>query len=51
MNPEVQAKFDSYPKQAVQQLLCVRDLIKDIAENNDLGPVEESLKWGEASYS
>lgn len=50
MKPEVQAKFATYPAEAQRQLEAVRGLIFSVAEENDLGAVEESLKWGEASY-
>lgn len=50
MNPEIQAKFGNYPNGARSQLVQVRQLIMDIAEDNGLGKVEETLKWGEASY-
>lgn len=50
MNPDIQAKFDGYPKDARRQLESVRKLILTIAAENELGDVEETLKWGEASY-
>ncbi|MFC3852900.1 DUF1801 domain-containing protein [Salinispirillum marinum] len=50
MNPEVQAKFDGYPQDARQQLESVRRLILALAAEHELGDVEETLKWGEASY-
>lgn len=50
MNSEIQAKFDSYPRKARDQLLNVRRLILSTAKDNGLGAVEETLKWGEASY-
>lgn len=50
MNPEIQIKFDSYPKDARQQLERVRKLILTVAAENELGDVEETLKWGEASF-
>ncbi|MFS8151716.1 DUF1801 domain-containing protein [Vreelandella titanicae] len=50
MNPDVQAKFESYPKGARWQLESVRQLILAVAAENELGDVEEALKWGEASY-
>lgn len=50
MTPEIQAKFSSYPFAAQKQLEEVRRLIFAVAEENALGAVEESLKWGEASY-
>ncbi|MDP2748042.1 DUF1801 domain-containing protein [Pseudomonas sp.] len=51
MNPEIQARFDSYPIAAKQQLERVRALILAIAAEYKLGNVEETLKWAEASYS
>ncbi|MGP5565461.1 DUF1801 domain-containing protein [Vreelandella alkaliphila] len=50
MNPAVQAKFETYPKNARRQLESVRQLILTIAAEDALGDVEEVLKWGEASY-
>ncbi|MDZ7668328.1 MAG: DUF1801 domain-containing protein [Gammaproteobacteria bacterium] len=50
VEPEIQSKFAAYPAQAQRQLENVRRLIFSIAEENDLGPIEETLKWGEASY-
>ncbi|GGD62860.1 DUF1801 domain-containing protein [Lacimicrobium alkaliphilum] len=50
MKPEIKAKFETYPGEAQRQLEAVRHLIFAIAEENELGAVEETLKWGEASY-
>ncbi|MGR6872691.1 DUF1801 domain-containing protein [Pseudomonas sp. HK3] len=50
MDKSVKAKFDTYPKAAKQTLLAVRCLIFDIAEQDQLGSLEECLKWGEPSY-
>lgn len=50
MSPEIRIKFNSYPKPAQRKLEQVRKLILAIAAESDLGKVEESLKWGEASY-
>lgn len=50
MKPEIQNKFAAYPAQAQRQLGNVRRLIYAIAEESDLGSIEETLKWGEASY-
>jgi hypothetical protein len=50
VKPEIQAKFSSYPLAAQKQLEEVRRLILAVAEENALGVVEETLKWGEASY-
>lgn len=51
MTPGIQVKFVHYPKQAQQQLEYVRELILAIAVEHSLGDVEETLKWGEASFS
>lgn len=51
MNTAIQTKFDSYPSAVKQQLECLRALILAIAAEHALGDVEETLKWGEASYS
>ncbi|PHR98861.1 MAG: hypothetical protein COA78_25735 [Blastopirellula sp.] len=50
MELAIQNKFDSYPKDAKAVLLQVRSLILEIAQQQDLGAVEETLKWGEPSY-
>ncbi|WP_230457669.1 DUF1801 domain-containing protein [Alcanivorax sp. VBW004] len=50
MKPEIKAKFETYPAEAQRQLEAVRGLIFSVAEENDLGAVAESFKWGEASY-
>ncbi|WP_417533122.1 DUF1801 domain-containing protein [Marinobacterium stanieri] len=50
MNPEVKAKFSTYPDEAKEQLEAVRQLILAVAREKALGSVEETLKWGEASY-
>lgn len=51
MNPLLKAKFKTYPLPVKQQLLALRDLILLIAQEDNLGCVEESLKWGEPSYT
>ncbi len=50
MEVQIKNKFDSYPKHAKAVLLQVRSLIQEIAQQQDLGVVEETLKWGEPSY-
>lgn len=51
MDPEIKAKFSTYPAHAQKQLAAVRYLIFSITEEHGLGKVVETLKWGEASYS
>ena len=43
-------KFELYPEAISDQLLLIRDLIFEVAEEDDVGEVTETLKWGEPSY-
>lgn len=50
-NRQVAEKFDAYPESMRERLYFLRHLILETAsEMNDLGDVEETLKWGEPSY-
>ena len=50
-NQEVAKVFKTYPKQLQQRLMCLRQLVLDTAsESDDVGALEETLKWGEPSY-
>ena len=50
-NPEVAEVFNNYPKHMRQKLMLLRQLILETASQNDgVGPLEETLKWGEPSY-
>lgn len=51
MNSEVQRKRQSYPADIRCVLEAIRKLILGVANNNQLGRVEESLKWGQLSYT
>lgn len=47
----VEATFDAYPDALRTRLLEARELIFDVAQDVEgVGPIEESLKWGEPSY-
>jgi hypothetical protein len=50
MKKEVQRKFDDYPQHIKPLLSAVRYLVVEIAKTQNLGPVTETLKWGEPSY-
>lgn len=50
MEPEIEEKFATYPVDAQEQLKSIRRLLFSVAEENGLGAVEETLKWGEPSY-
>lgn len=49
--PNVAAVFESYPPGPRRKLLALRRLILDTAAATDgVGPIEETLKWGEPAY-
>ena len=50
-NPEVASVFDSYPKKIREKLMFLRQLIfETAAATEEVGELEETLKWGEPSY-
>ncbi|MDZ4726888.1 MAG: DUF1801 domain-containing protein [Leptospira sp.] len=50
-NPEVAEVFFKYQGTVREKLLELRALIFQIAEKHkEIGPLEETLKWGEPSY-
>jgi hypothetical protein len=50
-DPAVKAIFDGYPKSLRAKLLALRRLILETARTTDgVGPLEETLKWGQPSY-
>jgi len=50
-NPQVDLKFQSYPKEIQVKLNHLRSLIIETASDNDsIQELEETLKWGEPSY-
>lgn len=51
MDKAVKARFDEYPENARVRLAELRNLVFQIASELELGEVEETLKWGEPSYS
>ncbi|MCQ8878633.1 DUF1801 domain-containing protein [Pseudoalteromonas shioyasakiensis] len=50
MDASVKRKFSTYPAAAVVVLNQVRELILDVAEQDGITELEETLKWGEPSY-
>ncbi len=51
MTPAVAAVFEAYPAPLREKLLRLRALIRQAAaETQGVGPLEETLKWGEVSY-
>ena len=49
-NSNVLKKFSSYPKDVRSKLECLRALIMEVARDEGVEDVEETLKWGEPSY-
>ena len=50
-NSDVRDKFDTYPDDIKPKLLELRELIYDVAANEDtIEDIEEVLKWNEPSY-
>ena len=46
------AAFDNFPTRMGTALLAVRGLIfNEAARQQDIGPLEETLKWGQPSYA
>lgn len=43
-------KIDTYPAPVLEKFLKLRHLIHQVAEEYQLGPVEETLKWGEPAF-
>lgn len=50
MKLSVQQKFDSYPEDIAKLLHVLRDLILNVAEQDGISDLTETLKWGEPSY-
>ncbi len=47
----VQAVFNQYPEHVLPKMLALRQLIFDTAADiEEVGALEETLKWGEPSY-
>ncbi|WKY56792.1 DUF1801 domain-containing protein [Vibrio sp. SNU_ST1] len=51
MDKEIKTHFDEYPGDVRVRLEELRSLIFELSSDLGLGEVEESLKWGEPSYS
>ena len=48
--PEVALAFARLPEAQKSELLAVRDLIFAVAVEQGVGPLTETLKWGEPAY-
>ena len=51
MNEDVAEVFEQYPEEIRRKLLVVRQLIYKTAKSlREVGPLEETLRWGEPTY-
>lgn len=51
MDVDVKEKFDSYPGHIRNRLIEIRAIIFEVAEDEEIGEVAESLKWSQPSYT
>ncbi|KZN61401.1 hypothetical protein [Pseudoalteromonas luteoviolacea] len=51
MDSLIKLKLAEYPMHVQERLMELHNLILDVASSLGLGPVDQSLKWGEVSYS
>ncbi|WP_420547014.1 DUF1801 domain-containing protein [Curvivirga sp.] len=51
MDKAIETKWASYSDEVREKLLGLRALVFEVAKEEELGQVQESLKWGEASYT
>ncbi|QHQ36726.1 DUF1801 domain-containing protein [Algicella marina] len=42
--------FQAWPEEARQGLLALRELIFEVAAEEGVGPLQETLKWGQPAY-
>lgn len=47
---QIKAAFDQFPKPARTVLLAARARIFQLAQSADVGPLTETLKWGQPAY-
>lgn len=50
LDQRITEKIASYPQDAKARFLALRKLILDVAKAEELGEIEETLKWGEPSF-
>ena len=50
MNPAIENTIDDYPEKAKVKFYEIRSLILEVARDNGLGDIDETLKWGQPSY-
>jgi hypothetical protein len=51
MKLEIKQKLETYPKNARDMIMIIRDLLFQLSKTDHLGEITESLKWGEPSFT
>lgn len=49
-NPAINSVVKDYPKSAQSKFNEIRTLVYNVAKENNLSDIEETLKWGQPSY-
>ena len=50
MSLDILNQIDRWPETAQQHLLALRALFHEVAQDAGIGPLDESLKWGQPSW-
>lgn len=50
MSVDILNQIDRWPEDAQQRLLALRTLFHEVAQDADIGPLDESLKWGQPAW-
>ena len=50
LRPELKDTYDAWPQAAQEKMRLLRDMIYETAAETDVGPVSETLKWGQPSF-
>ena len=51
IKPEIATIFNTYPKPIREKLMYLRQLVLDTSsEEQEVGEIQETIKWGEPSY-
>lgn len=50
MNSAIEKKIEIYPDSARAKFHELRSLVFEVAQENGIAPIQETLKWGQPSY-
>ncbi|WP_299042453.1 hypothetical protein [uncultured Tateyamaria sp.] len=48
--PDFLARIETWPQPAQTQFVKLRQIVHDVATSAEIGPLDESLKWGQPSW-